>query len=96
MSCITATHDKEDVLPFADKVLIIKEGKQKSFDTPKETYNRPKDIYTASLFSEINEFSEQFLGISSSRKKRILYPNQIQISVSGKFEAIVKNCLEKK
>jgi len=92
MSCITATHDKEDVLPFADKVLIIKEGKQKSFDTPKETYNRPKDIYTASLFSEINEFSEQFLGISSSRKKRILYPNQIQISVSGKFEAIVKNC----
>jgi len=92
ITCITATHDKEDVLPFADKVLIIKDGKQKSFNSPDVTYNNPKDAYTASLFSEVNAISEKALQISTSRKKRLLYPNQILLSGSGQFEAEVEDC----
>lgn len=90
ISCITATHDKDDVLPFADKVLILKNGKQKSFTSPKRTYLNPKDIYTASLFSEISTISEKSLQLNASRKKIILYPHQIDICEQGDFTAIVK------
>jgi len=92
ITCITATHDKEDVLPFANKVLILKGGKQKTFDDPQKVYNKPKDVYTASLFSEVNVFTEKTLLISTSRKKIIVYPNQIQIVKSGLFEAEIEAC----
>lgn len=92
ITCITATHDKDDVLPFADKVLILKDGKQKSFISPIETYTNPKDAYTASLFSEINLISEKALQISSSERKVIVYPNQIEIVEEGQYLANVEAC----
>ena len=92
ITCITATHDKDDVLPFAEKVLILKDGKQRSYNSPSETYFRPKDKYTASLFSEINVFSEKLLDISSLNKKKIFYPNQVSICANGNFEGIVNAC----
>ncbi len=92
ITCITATHDKYDVLPFADKVLILKDGKQKSFETPQKTYINPKDAYTASLFSEINLISEKALQLSASKRKVIIYPNQIEIEEEGKYLATVEAC----
>jgi len=92
ITCITATHDKDDVLPFADKVLILKDGKQKSYKSPQQTYLKPIDVYTASLFSEVNVLSEKELKISASRKKIILYANQIKIAEKGKFTAQIESC----
>jgi len=90
ITCITATHDKDDVLPFATKVLILKNGKQKSFKSPKQTFLNPKDTYTASLFSEISVTTEKALQISTARKKVILYPHQILITENGKFTAKIE------
>lgn len=92
ITCITATHDKDDVLPFADKVLILKNGAQISFKSPLETYVKPDSSYTASLFSEITVFTENELKISSSKTSVIVYPNQIQISENGWFTATVEAC----
>lgn len=90
ISCVTATHDKGDVLPFADKVLILKNGRQKSFKSPKKTFLNPKDAYTASLFSEISILTEKAIQLSTSNKKIIVYPYQVSICEKGVLGGIVK------
>ncbi len=92
ITCITATHDSNDVLPFANNILVMKNGEQCILDTPKRIYQKTTDVYTASLLSEINVLSEKKLNISSSTKPIILYPHQIYIKDNGKFSGIVKTC----
>ncbi len=94
ITCITATHDSNDVLPFADKVLVLKEGQQRWLDVPQQLYLKPTDTYTASLFSEINVLQEKEVQLSTSSKEIILYPHQIKIDKNTKNNcaAIVKRC----
>lgn len=52
IACIVATHDKDDVLSFADCMMVLHNGQVVSKDTPKELYNNTKDPITAAFFSE--------------------------------------------
>lgn len=84
IACIVATHDKDDALSFADKLLVIKENKILVNKTPKEIYNYPKEKYIASLFDDVNE-------IIINGKTTLLYPHQIKISEHSKEKATVLN-----
>ncbi len=93
ISCITATHDKSDVLPFSDEVIIMKQGEIVTKNTPKEIFNNPKGVYTASLFSEVNEVFASLFDKSLPDKKIILYPNEITINDSKNgIEGVVFKC----
>lgn len=89
ITCITATHDKDDALPFADKILILKSGKQQSFQSASETFSKPKDVYCASLFAEVNTISEKSLMQCDSDDTIMVYPHQISINKTGKYNATV-------
>lgn len=54
ITCIVATHDKEDVLGYADKVLVLDNAKIVAQNTPEELYRSPKSPLVASFFSEYN------------------------------------------
>ena len=45
IACIVATHDKNDALSFADKLMVIKSNKILTFDTPQKIYYNPKKKY---------------------------------------------------
>lgn len=93
ISCITATHDKDDVLPFADEVLIMRNGKIRIKNAPQQVYCNPIDRYTASLFSEVNEVPANLFGSQFPNKKIILYPHEIIIDqASNKTNGEVKHC----
>ncbi|MFX0050893.1 MAG: ABC transporter ATP-binding protein [Candidatus Hermodarchaeota archaeon] len=48
------THDQEEAMAVADKVLIINKGKIIQFDNPYEIYSNPNSLFSAYFFGETN------------------------------------------
>ena len=84
ISCIVATHDGNDALSFADKMIVIKNHQIFAQGTPKELYQNPKEHYVAALFDDVNE-------VVINGEKRLFYPNQIKLTESSKHQAVVKS-----
>ena len=84
IACIVATHDKNDALSFADKLIVIKKNKILVNNHPLAIYNNPKEKYIAALFDDVNE-------VIINNKKHLLYPHQIKIVANSDLEAIVLN-----
>tara|TARA_B100000768_G_scaffold181574_1_gene205138 strand:+ start:1616 stop:2572 length:957 start_codon:yes stop_codon:yes gene_type:complete len=82
IACIIATHDGNDALSFADKLIVIKNNKLLANDTPKTIYNNPKEKYVAALFDDINEIIINNLEV-------LLYPHQICMVEKSALKAIV-------
>lgn len=68
ITCVVATHDKNDVLGFADRMMFLNETKIETINTPEHLYKNPKTPLIASFFGEFNEIDGQ-----------IVYANQLQI-----------------
>ncbi|MGB1210144.1 MAG: ABC transporter ATP-binding protein [Lacinutrix venerupis] len=80
ITCIVATHDKEDVLGFADNMLVLNNNKIEAYNTPKQLYKDPKTALVASFFGEFNIINND-----------IFYAHQLKIVDSSNLKAIVKN-----
>ncbi|GLB53396.1 ABC transporter ATP-binding protein [Neptunitalea chrysea] len=90
ITCIVATHDREESLPFADKILVMKAGETLSYDTPNTIYNTPKNKYTAALFGDINVLNKKDFG--GYDEELICYPHQVHIVQENGTPATVKEC----
>lgn len=84
IACIVATHDAEDALSFADKMIAIKDGQVIAADAPQQMYQYPKNKYVAYLFDDVNE-------LSIAGKQMLLYPHQIKIVKTSALKARVVN-----
>ncbi|MDT0687862.1 ABC transporter ATP-binding protein [Autumnicola psychrophila] len=92
ISCIVATHDSTDALSFADKTIVLKNQKIYAEASPQELYKNPPNVYVASLFGDVNEVLLKNIKPSEkSRKKIILYPEEIKFSSKSEIKSIVKN-----
>lgn len=90
ITCITATHDSTDALSFADKTIVLKDGRIHAEEKPEQLYNNPPNKYVASLFGDVNEIKIKDLKpLEKSRKKILLYPHELEVTEEGGFEAIV-------
>jgi ABC-type glutathione transport system ATPase component len=63
ITCILVSHDPDDSLSWADRILVMKNGKALQYDSPQQVYRQPVDEYTAGLFGTYNridgEIAEQ-------------------------------------
>lgn len=82
ISCIVATHDAEDAMSFADKMIVIQNSKIIAAGTPHELYTQPATKYVASLFDDVN-------AIFIDGKEHLLYPHQIKIVADSPEKATV-------
>ena len=82
IACIVATHDGNDTLAFADKMIVIKNHVIVAEDTPENLYENPKEKYVAALFDDVNE-------VIINQKHLLLYPHQIKIVEKSKLKATV-------
>ncbi|TJY34850.1 ABC transporter ATP-binding protein [Pontimicrobium aquaticum] len=80
ITCIVATHDKNDVLSFSDKMIVLSKGKIIACEKPKTLYNNPKSPIIASFFGEFNVIEPY----------GILYAHQIQLVECSNLKATVK------
>lgn len=88
--CIVATHDTTDALSFADKILVIRNGKLITNKAPETLYTNPKSAYIASFFDEINKIPLSEIDSNDISKKSVLwYPNQIKLTKKEGIKATV-------
>ncbi|CAN5211168.1 ABC transporter ATP-binding protein [soil metagenome] len=86
ISCILVSHDPLDTLPWADEILIMKEGKIIQQGAAKAIYRKPVDEYAAGLFGKYNLFSVdatkvlvEKLGVKTESKKFMARPEDIKL-----------------
>jgi ABC-type sugar transport system ATPase subunit len=91
ITCIFATHDADDVLPFSDYTMVLKNGKPLDFRRTTEVYSKPKNFYCASLFGDVNLLDPKEFGLDSKTPQIIIYPHEIEITQEGDFQAEVKS-----
>ena len=84
IACIVATHDAEDALSFADKMIVIRNNKIIANERPQDLYKAPKSKYVASLFDDASE-------VLIRGKKELLYPHQVEIVSKSELTATVLN-----
>ena len=82
IACIVATHDKNDALSFADKLLVIRNQKIIANDSPKDIYKNPKNKYIAALFDDVNE-------VIIDKKSILVYPHQLKIVEKSNIKTTV-------
>ena len=83
ISCVFATHDVQDILGFADEVLVLKDGQKVAYDTPSHLFNNPLDFYTASLFGEVNALPSSWFESADNTELRLIYPHQLRVEQDG-------------
>lgn len=80
ITCIVATHDKDDVLSFSDQMIVLHDAKMLANNTPKHLYENPQNRLIASFFGESNNLNG--LGI--------VYAYQLKVVDKSNLKAIVK------
>ena len=56
-TAVVVTHDAEEAMRMADRIALLRDGRLVQVGTSDDLYRRPKDLFTAAFFSEINAFS---------------------------------------
>ncbi|MDD7886068.1 ABC transporter ATP-binding protein [Flavivirga sp. 57AJ16] len=79
ITCIVATHDKDDVLSFSDYMIVLHNTKMIANNTPKDLYNNPENKLIASFFDEFNEIDG-----------KIVYANRLKVVATSNLKAIAK------
>ena len=93
ITCILVSHDPEDTLSWADKILVLRDGKLVQQGSPQKIYRYPVDEYTAGLFGKYNTVSipykswAKFLGKRVEGKNIFLRPEELLI-VDKKANAV--------
>lgn len=80
IACIVATHDSNDVLGFADQMIVLNKAEIIAKDTPQNLYKKPKLPLVASFFGEFNVIEPY----------GIVYANQVEIVAQSDLKAVVK------
>ncbi|WP_372945652.1 sulfate/molybdate ABC transporter ATP-binding protein [Muriicola sp.] len=91
ITCITASHDHQDVLPFADRILVLKDRKLLTNGETKKVYESPANFYVASLFGEANILPITLLKPYGDAKKDIIvYAHEFKVANSSGLKTRVR------
>jgi len=92
ITVLTATHDSNDVLSFADAILVLKDGKTEALQNTRQLFKNPKNKYVASLFGVVNELPITEIKEYAELDATILiYPHEFEVSTKSGLEVYVVN-----
>ncbi|MGJ8731693.1 MAG: ABC transporter ATP-binding protein [Cellulophaga sp.] len=93
ITCIVATHDEKEVLPFADRILVVKDQVVLANKKTEDLFNNPKSLYVASLFAEANLVPVSAIKEHTDVKKDIIvYAHEFKVSETSGIQVRVINC----
>ncbi|MCF6466464.1 ABC transporter ATP-binding protein [Clostridium sp. Cult2] len=72
ITMIFVTHDQEEALSIADRILIMNKGKLEQIGTPKEVYDKPKTEFVLNFIGSSNIVANNNYGIEFIRPERII------------------------
>lgn len=67
VSMIYVTHDQEEALSLADRIVVMNQGSIEQIGTPSEIYNRPASRYVAASLGSVNVLPGTLLSSDSSK-----------------------------
>ncbi|MFZ5551755.1 MAG: ABC transporter ATP-binding protein [Bacteroidota bacterium] len=87
---LVVTHDINDCMALADRVIVLKNGEIIQTGTTEELFRQPKTLYVARLFGKIQKVPSAF----GKKENAFIRPGQVKIC-SGQegSEAKVTNCV---
>lgn len=88
LTIVFVTHDQEEAMSLADRIVVMEKGEISQIGTPSEIYDEPSNRYVASFIGEMN-----FVAI---RKSTVAFrPESIVIKNdnSGEYKAILENVM---
>lgn len=71
VTTIMVTHDQEEALALADRIVVMNHGVIEQVGTPEEIYQQPKNAFVADFIGQIN-----FLGADAIRPEHIRLANE--------------------
>lgn len=91
ISCICASHDYHDVLPFADRVMVLKDRDILDLRPTDDLFEKPRTLYTAELLGEANLVPIEVLkSYASTTRNIIVYAHEFRISGKSGMPVTVK------
>jgi len=93
ITCLLCSHDAKDVLPWADELIILDQGKIIQQNTAEEVYTHPSNDLVAGLLGDYCTLSSSLQKTFSVDNMNYSRPNNFSINAQGEFNGIVKNCL---
>src|SRR5205085_3865109 len=97
ITSLFVTHDQEEALEVADRVVVMNQGKIEQMGTPEEVYHNPANAFVLNFLGKVNLFHGrvedgklyigqtpiQVPGVTSDAKSANLYirPHQFQITL---------------
>lgn len=77
VTTIMVTHDQEEALTMADRIVVMNHGVIEQVGTPTEIYREPKTLFVADFIGEMNQFSGKTVSENSvSLGNRVLTSQQ--------------------
>ena len=64
VTTIMVTHDQEEALSMADRIVVMNEGKVEQIGTPNEVYCKPETLFVADFIGEMTQFRGTISGTS--------------------------------
>jgi ABC-type sulfate/molybdate transport systems ATPase subunit len=81
VTCVLVSHHPKDTLPWAHRVIVLKQGTIVQHGSPHEIYQHPKNEYVARLFGEYNLIDASLARLlgKSNLNGKFLRPEQLQL-----------------
>ena len=82
IACVVATHDSEDVLGYADRMIVLHDAQVISNKSPQELYKNPEMPLTASFFGEFNLINDEII---YAHQLKIVEKSDLKVSVHHNY-----------
>lgn len=84
ITCLLVSHDPQDILPWADHIIIMRAGKLLQQGPPPEIYRQPANAYAAGLFGKYNLMLARMVpGFEHIGKYLVVRPEHLTLVKAG-------------
>ncbi|NOU87966.1 putative 2-aminoethylphosphonate ABC transporter ATP-binding protein [Paenibacillus sp. LMG 31460] len=94
ITTVMVTHDQEEALTMADRIVVMKNAEVVQIGTPEQVYDEPNSPFVADFIGSINFLKGDLQGGYSSQRNLAVRPEHIRLSAPGSssgIQAIVKH-----
>lgn len=95
VTSVFVTHDQEEALEVADRIVVMNKGKVEQVGTPDEVYDNPANPFVFQFLGDVNLFHSRTAGIpvnsqdqKASVSKVFVRPHDVEISMTPITESL--------
>ncbi|OIK16003.1 hypothetical protein BIV60_06865 [Bacillus sp. MUM 116] len=88
ITTIMVTHDQDEALTMADKIVVMNNAKMEQIGTPQEVYEQPKTPFVADFIGTVNMLGQEGLTIAIRPEHIHIVDTETKSSIKTKVKAL--------